>query len=160
VRAKNTAENFWMRVAKQPSGCWEWQGALNSTGYGSVSWDSKHYVAHRLAAFLHGMVSTLEAPQDASCSGFVLHKCDNRKCCNPDHLFVGSYSDNQRDAYKKKRRAQPKGAAHANSKLTTEQVAAIRKSYSQGGIRQKDLGNKYGVSQRAISLVVRGETYI
>jgi DNA-binding MarR family transcriptional regulator len=65
---------------------------------------------------------------------------------------------NQLDAYRKGRRTQPK-SRHANAKLTPEQVATIRETYDAGGVRQVDLAKQYGVSQRAISLVVRRETY-
>lgn len=89
---------------------------------------------------------------------FVLHKCDNRKCCNPEHLFLGSMRANLLDAYRKGRKSQPQ-SGHVNAKLTPEQVKDIRATYDAGGVRQVDLAKQYGVSQRAISLVVRRETY-
>ena len=88
----------------------------------------------------------------------MLHKCDNRKCCNPEHFFLGNYADNQKDAYRKVRRAAPNGEKNANSKLTNKQVIAIREAYNKGQT-QMNLAATYGVSQRAISLIVRGETY-
>jgi hypothetical protein len=89
---------------------------------------------------------------------FVLHTCDNRLCCNPNHLFLGSMRTNLLDAYTKGRKVQPR-SGHANSKLTPEQAREIRATYDAGGSRQVDLAKQYGVSQRAISLVVRRETY-
>jgi DNA-binding MarR family transcriptional regulator len=62
------------------------------------------------------------------------------------------------DAYTKGRKTQPK-SDHVNAKLTPEQVLVIRTTYDAGGVRQADLAKQYGVSQRAISLVVRRETY-
>jgi hypothetical protein len=62
------------------------------------------------------------------------------------------------DAYKKKRKQQPTGARHVNAKLTAAQATEIRKRYTAGEL-QVPLAKEYGVSQRAISLVVRGETY-
>ena len=62
------------------------------------------------------------------------------------------------DAYKKKRKVQPKGEAHTNAKLTTAQVEAVREAYEKGQTQTK-LAVIYGVSQRAISLIVRKETY-
>ena len=149
---KQTAESFWARV-KQTKGCWEWQGSCNSTGYGSVGWGGKLYTAHRIAAWLSGLVKEPSAPKT-----HVLHKCDNRKCCNPEHFFLGNYADNQKDAYRKVRRAAPNGEKNANSKLTNKQVIAIREAYNKGQT-QMNLAATYGVSQRAISLIVRGETY-
>ena len=89
---------------------------------------------------------------------FVLHRCDNRKCCNPNHLFLGSMRANLLDAYKKKRKVQPR-SQHANAKLTPEQVVEIRRRYDAGTDKQVPLAREFGVSQRVISLVVRRETY-
>ncbi len=72
--------------------------------------------------------------------------------------MIGSYSDNQRDAYTKKRRTQPQGEAHTNAKLTNEQAAEIRRRYKASEY-QVPLAKEYGVSQRVISLIVRGESY-
>lgn len=72
--------------------------------------------------------------------------------------MIGSYSDNQKDAYQKQRRVQPKGAAHANAKLTDHQAQEIRERYAAGEY-QAPLAKEYGVSQRVISLIVRGESY-
>lgn len=155
--AKQTAESFWARV-KRGVGCWEWQGCCNSTGYGNVMWHGKCYTAHRIAAWLSGMVNSPSAPNSSKEPTHVLHKCDNRKCCNPDHFFLGTFTDNQHDAYKKGRQKQPKGEKHSNAKLTNAQVQEIRNRYGAGEY-QVPLAKEYGVSQRAISLIVRMETY-
>ena len=158
MSAKQTAESFWARVKKTRNACWEWQGALNNTGYGTVAWHGKRYTAHRIAAWLHGLVPTPERPLNAAQKTHVFHKCDNRRCCNPSHFLLGSYSDNQRDAYAKRRRNQPKGGHHVNAKLSNKQAAYIREAYSKGQTQMK-LAACYGVSQTVISLIVRGETY-
>ncbi len=156
---KQTAESFWAKVKVcERNNCWEWQNSCNSTGYGTVSWHGKVHTAHRVAAWLSGLVGDPKAPINKHEPTHVLHKCDNRKCCNPNHFFLGSYTDNQLDAYAKKRRTQPKGASHANAKLTTLQVAKIRKRYAAGEY-QVPLAKEHGVSQRVISLIIRGETY-
>jgi len=156
---KQTAESFWARVNRGTNHeCWGWSGATNSTGYGTVVWHGVHYTTHRVAAWLSGMVETPSRPAHSRDKGHVLHKCDNRRCCNPDHFFLGSFADNMHDAYKKKRKVQPKGEKHANAKLTNDQAEEIRKRYAAGEY-QIPLAKEYNVSQRAISLVVRGETY-
>ena len=156
---KQTAESFWSRVNIGSNDiCWEWGGSRNSSGYGTVAWWGQIFTAHRVAAWLSGMVESPKAPISARAKTFVLHSCDNRCCCNPNHLFLGSYSDNQLDAYKKKRRCQPRGVRHVNAKLTELQVRTIRYRYNAGEC-QVPLAIEYGVSQRCISLIVRGETY-
>jgi hypothetical protein len=159
MSVKQTPESFWKKVIKgKRNECWEWQRTCNSTGYGSVVWHGTNYTAHRVAAWLSGLVDTPSAPSGSREKTHVLHKCDNRKCCNPHHFFLGSFTDNMKDAYKKRRKTQPKGEAHTNAKLTDAQAKAIRGSY-ENGMTQMQLAAIYGVSQRAISLIVRGETY-
>lgn len=161
---KNTPEDFWSRVAcGEPTDCWEWQGSKTSSGYGSVSWHGETVPAHRLAYFLSR--GGIELHTGFRLGGkakryrrFVLHKCDNRRCCNPAHLFLGSMSTNLKDAYDKKRKTQPR-SKHVNAKLTPTQVQEIRTAYDNGAAKQTELASLYGVSQRAISLVVRRETY-
>lgn len=156
---KQTTESFWARVNQGAADeCWEWRGSVNNTGYGTVGWHGKNFTAHRIAAWLSGMVTHPSRPTHSRDKGHVLHKCDNRRCCNPNHFFLGSYEDNQRDAYHKKRKVQPKGEQHANAKLTNKQVEVIRQRYAAGEY-QVPLATEYGVSQRTISLIVRREAY-
>lgn len=164
MSAKQTPDSFWSRVTKgNDNECWEWQGACNSGGYGTAAWGGKVVPAHRLAYFLHagGIALATKFREEGRAKRyrrFVLHRCDNRKCCNPAHLFLGSLSANMKDAYKKGRKKQPTGSAHSNAKLTTEQVTDIRRRYDAGEL-QVPLAAEYNVSQRAISLIVRRETY-
>ena len=164
MTAKNTPQNFWARVhIGKPHECWEWQGAKTSSGYGNLSWHGLHVQAHRVAYFLTngGIALPTNFRQDGVAKRyrrFVLHKCDNRRCCNPEHLFLGSMRANQLDAYIKGRKVQPR-SQHANAKLTTTQVVAIRRRYDAGENTQQQLAAKFGVSQRVISLIVRRESY-
>lgn len=155
----NTPEEFWNRVRiGTPSECWEWQGARTSAGYGNLIYQRFSIVAHRLAySLIKGGIS-LRAPTDKTANGFVLHNCDNRACCNPTHLHLGTFSDNQKEAYLRKRRAQPKGEAHANAKLTSKEASAVRVRYALGE-SQQNIADSLGVTQRVVSLIVRGESY-
>src|SRR5712692_7724477 len=85
-------ERFWQKVEPNPSGCWLWKGCL-SRGYGQVQIDSKQMASHRFAwEDIMGPV-----PEGL----WVLHKCDVRNCVNPQHLFLGTNSDNVKDAVSK-----------------------------------------------------------
>lgn len=81
------------------SGCWEYTGALDRKGYGRVhiKGTTTRNVA-RIAAWLW-------LDFDLACELFICHRCDNRKCFNPEHLFVGTQGDNLRDASAKGRLA-------------------------------------------------------
>ena len=156
---KQSPKAFWANVVKQESGCWEWQGSYTTSGYGKCGWDGNVYVAHRVAAWITGMVEDMSAPKNSDNPTHVLHRCDNRKCCNPDHLFLGTASDNMQDAYNKKRKVQPRGGAHTNAKLSNSEAEDIRALYAKG-LTQMELAERYAVSQTAISRIIRNIGYI
>ncbi len=124
------------------SGCWEWSGYVNPRGYGRMGGVGRRTVlAHRLA-YEHfiGPAGDL----------FVLHHCDNPKCSNPDHLFIGTNADNCADMVAKGR--SNRGAKMWNAKLTYDAVIAIRRRLSSGE-RSYLLATEYGVSRQTISLI-------
>ena len=154
------SEKFWARVKKQRSGCWEWQGCIAAGGYGSVRWDGAARRAHRVAAWLSGLIDSVSAPTDKAVKGFVLHRCDNPACCNPAHLFVGSHADNMQDCLVKGRRNIPKGEDHYRAKITNEEASRIRIAYAVGGISQQGLADRYGLTQCTVSSIIRGKTFV
>lgn len=90
------AAKFWSFV-KKGDGCWEWQGSFASKGYGELKTPRLRKLAHRISfAIATGIMD------DEVC---VLHRCDNPKCVNPDHLFGGTRGDNNRDRAAKGRTA-------------------------------------------------------
>jgi hypothetical protein len=156
---KFTPQRFWAKVSiKDEDSCWPWNGCKNNTGYGSTSWHGKACTAHRLAAFLSGLVPTIAAPKCRKGGGFVLHSCDNKLCCNPAHMYLGTYAKNNLDAYSRNRRLIRHGAAHPNTKLNTTDAETIRGLY-QAGSRQVDLADKYAISQSLVSMIIRGKAY-
>lgn len=152
---KNTPANFWAKVRATESGCMEWTAQCVASGYGRLAWHGKKRLAHRVAAYLHGVLDDLDAE---IC---VLHKCDNRVCCNPEHLFLGTKRDNTQDAVAKGRQVVPKGRGEnsGSAKLTNTQASEIRKLYAAGGVSQQHIANTYGVTQMVISHIVRGNSY-
>lgn len=158
------AEVFWSRVASAtPEECWNWTGAKTSSGYGCLGWNGDVVQAHRVAAFLHGIISSVRAKEsrDAACDGseFVLHTCDNRLCCNPKHLVAGSLRDNMLDAYSKNRKVQPRGEKHSNA-TTSNVIAETIRSESTGAYGEiNELARKHGLSRYTVSDIVKRKTY-
>jgi hypothetical protein len=123
---KTLEERFWSKLTKT-DGCWEWAGYIDEDGYGIFKINGNPLRAHRISYLL------LVGPIPPGL--LVCHKCDNRKCVNPDHLFLGTHLDNSIDCIKKGRRAKhPKQPARPNCcgekipshKLTNNQVIEIR----------------------------------
>jgi hypothetical protein len=84
---------------------------------------------------------------------FVCHACDNPTCVRPDHLFLGTPLENNRDMVRKGR--QQRSERSGRAKLQWPHVRAIRERYATGGVTQQQLADEYGVTVGAISLIVR-----
>ena len=132
------------RVSKQTNGCWNWTGRTNIGGYGWIRLNGQ-VIAHRAAFSL--FVS--EIPRGK----YVLHHCDNRRCVNPDHLFLGDAKSNMLDAKAKGRTWKPKGSLHPMAKLNEASVRAIR-ALSADGKTQSEIARLFGLVPSTISVVV------
>ena len=130
-----------------------WVGAKTVGGYGKIYNDGKLLLAHRAAwALENGPV-----PKDKLC----LHTCDVRSCCNVQHLYIGTFADNHRDALERGRRDTskvPRGVDHYRAKLTPRKVAAIRAASAKGVVGLR-LAEKYGVASATIYALLDGRTW-
>jgi hypothetical protein len=145
-------DRFWMRVEKG-DGCWNWVGALTSEGYGQLKILRRHFLAHR---FVFDLMIGQVPPRY-----FVCHRCDNRRCVNPEHLFLGTAADNNGDMTAKGRRRSgdawvPNGQRVRG--VTRAQVQEIRSLYKGRGLgpSQAELARRFGVSQTHIGRIVSG----
>lgn len=143
-RKKCTPEDFWKRMEHDPNGCWNWAASTFKSGYGQVRFEGKVWKTHRLAYVLHNG----NIPQGM----LVCHTCNNRLCCNPAHLYAGTYSQNGRDVVNSGRLK--------NAKLTREKAKSIRELFATGEHTQKELGEMFGVDRRTINAIVLFKRYV
>ena len=153
---------FWLKVnKKRKNECWEWLGAKTPLGYGRTSYlDGKPSYAHRVVWIINfGYI-----PQGM----WILHKCDNPLCVNPNHLEAGTAKDNAKQREKRGRgkgRFNLKrgssvglcGEKNPRAVLTKAQVLSMRKFYTSKTFSSKELSLIYGVGQRHINKTINTE---
>lgn len=143
---------FWesvsARSANSDSGCVLWMGGKDRKGYPVARWKIKHWYVHRLV--LMRKLRQAIPPHILAC-----HSCDTPGCINPDHLWPGSISDNNKDAAEKKRSRGAQGLNNGQSTLTREQVLAIRTS----DMTDRAMANFYGVAINTIWKARTGRSY-
>lgn len=147
---QHTAESLRGRTTVNVvTGCWEWRGTKDKNGYGKVILGGKPKRTHRLMWQLTvgPIVNGL----------WVLHRCDNPRCCNPDHLFLGTHADNQADCKAKGRSRQ--GVNNGRAKLTPDLAAVIRQRHVPKRVTRKQLAIEFGVSESTVKKVLRGERW-
>lgn len=139
---------FWAKVnVTNPKDCWQWMGFSTPAGYGMVGQRGSHRLAYE---FSIGPIP------EGMC---ICHHCDNPGCCNPAHLFLGTYKDNSQDMVHKGRANSPFGIRVGSSKLIEREVLEIRGQYAKGGVSQRALAQQYGVSQRAINKILLRQSW-
>ncbi len=129
-------------------GCWNWVGRYSWAGYGATYFGGKHWRAHRLS---------YEAFVGPIGDKHVLHRCDNPRCVNPAHLWLGLPADNAADKARKGRTGREKrsGEKNVNAKLTDDDIRNIRTSNATGGA----LARQLGVSRALVNMVRRNEIW-
>ena len=131
-------------VVNKETNCWEWDGGLDSWGYGQFFKNRKTHKAHRsMYKEVHG---------DIPKGMFVCHTCDNPKCINPEHLWLGTPKQNANDRDQKGRHHTFHGEEHPQAKLNWDLVNMIRKNPHK--YTQKKLAHMCGVSISTIKDVI------
>lgn len=152
---------FWDKVAltEDYNLCWIWQAGCSERGYGRYHIIDRDFAAHRIAYVLHYKKDPLEFG--------VLHSCDNPRCVNPKHLFLGTNNDNVQDKVKKGRQARPtnkwKGKErpeikkwnNPQNKLSESQWYEVKNIYEKGKLSYQKIADIYGISKRATMGIVK-----
>lgn len=144
-----TKENrFWVYVDKRGEDeCWNWVGHLIS-GYGRITDDAGDETAHRFSYRIH----VGEIPDGL----MVLHKCNNKRCVNPKHLYVGTHNDNMRDMAESN---VMKGEKNPKTLLTKTEVLEIRQMIKERLVTYANIAKKYGVKRQTIKDIASGRTW-
>jgi hypothetical protein len=156
VRRLSTPTYAQLTARTQPteSGCLEWQGAITArTGYGKVKTNGRAIDTHRAAwiAVNGPIVNGLH----------VCHTCDNRRCINVRHLFLGTHSQNMIDAARKGRlpHNNKHGIESPSAKLTEAQVLEVHYLAHTGMFTQKAIGERYGIDRSTVGQIKRRESW-
>lgn len=143
-RTKDLREKLYKFSVLMPSGCREWsKGVTDHHPYGRICIGGMVRYPHRSSYEIH--VGPIPDGME------VCHRCDNPPCINPDHLFLGSMSDNQNDKFKK-------GRSRGGSKLSVAQVASIKAMIRAGG-RTSALAQEFDVHEETIRLIKVGRIW-
>lgn len=146
-RKSESLKDRFMKHIKKTDSCWIWTGNISVPGYGRLNYKMKSLMAHRVS---------FELFKGEIGDKFVCHKCDNTKCVNPDHLFLGTQKENMQDCVNKKR--QNYGSNNGMSKLTPIEVAGIRNLYNYG-LTQKQISQIFKTSRSNIGLIVTNKRW-
>lgn len=125
--------------------CWDWTGPTDRYGYGQFWKDRRQTTAHRVAYEL-----AFGAIAPGMC---VCHRCDNRRCVRPEHLFLGTHADNAQDKAAKGRSL--KGERNPHRKLTDAAVREIRAAIAAGESNAQ-IAIRHGVTDGAIWFIRKG----
>lgn len=157
LTAARKAEFESLIIKKPGDACWEWIGFKTPDGYGKFGVGrGNQYYTHRFAWLFH----TGTDPGDMQ----VCHTCDNPACCRPDHLFLGTQTDNMKDMTAKGRRSTAqlkdrRGERSGMAKFKDEQVIEMRTLRSNGGVTVKALAKRFNCHPRTVVLITGRHTW-
>lgn len=150
-RGTPTAERIENYIFYSPDGCWYWTGFINDGGYGMINVNRRPNIVHRL------YYSLINGPIPKG--KFVCHHCDNRRCVNPDHMFVGTTQDNVDDKVRKMRHNY--GSKVPQSKLDPISIGIIREAqrkFKRGS--QRKIAKYFNVSFATIGDIIKKRTWL
>lgn len=133
------------------SGCMIWTGCRDKNGYGNIKYNGKHTRSHRV---FYEIFNNIKIPDDKC----VCHKCDNPSCVNPNHMFIGTRSENNTDRHIKGRSGDHRGENGSRAKLSESKVIEIIRR-ARAGESHLELGKMFGVSKHAIGAITCGRNW-
>ena len=142
-------ERFWNKVnIKEPNECWLWKGCIGKDGYGQLWVQGRTMHAIRISLHLSVGLPLFVVEKG---QGYALHKidCPNRICVNPNHLYVGTASDNRNDIEK------TGTANYRKSRFSKDEMTEMR-ILKEKGVSQELIGLQYGITQQMVSYILRG----
>jgi hypothetical protein len=146
IYTKRDWRETFFRRAVIVEGCWLWDGAHTTNGYGELFTGKRTLYAHRASYEIHfGPI-----PEGMH----VCHKCDNPGCCNPTHLFLGTPADNANDKARKGRTNAPRGNGNGRSKIRDEDLPALLRLRA-AGLSQRLIGEVFGVKKQTVAYRLR-----
>lgn len=155
-----TVERFWNKVEELDfhggleakgvtTGCWQWMAkSQNKDGYGQFTVNKKLYLAHRFSYLIHYG----DIPQDLC----VCHWCDNKKCVNPQHLYLGTHQENVTHAVKNGLSA--RGIRNGKAKLNEAKVTRLKSKFARGWSIGK-LSRFYGLDWNSVQDILTGKNW-
>lgn len=153
---ENIITKFWEKVKfKTLQECWEWDAATRN-GYGAIKINGFVLSAHRVSYFL----TTGKDPEEK----LVCHNCDNKLCVNPTHLFLGTHSDNSKDAYEKGIVTPPEGVTFKEGHAPThrnlsESKAKTVKSKIKSGLSLRQISEDLNIKYQTVRDISAGRSY-
>lgn len=155
----DAVERLLSKLVPKPNGCWEWSGWRQPSGHGQAFFLGRLMPAHRAVFMALNRLFDLHPDQ------VVRHKCDNPPCCNPDHLCLGTHSDNMSDCVERKRHVSftkresyLKGEQCHRAKLSTSDVLNIKRLIATG-VSCQQISQHYPITASGVSKIKFGKSW-